>query len=366
MSTTSRGQLSRRLAAVIRNYLSGGEEEALLLAYETGRSILETGTGVLGIAVAYREALEEIFETHGADPNRVFEAAGIVLAEILGPIEMALRGFREANAMLSQMNEGLERKVAARTRSLERSLVRLREVDAERRQLMARAIHTQEEERQRIASEIHDDPIQVMTAVGMRIQGMRTRLAADPEHLRMLEKLDETTQLAVRRLRNLMFQLRPRVLDRDGLAATLRIELEQLAEETGATTELEDRMGTEPSQDVRAVLYRIAREALTNARKHSGADRVSVVLERRDDGVVVRVTDDGDGFEEKHLDEASLRHAGLLDMKERTAMVQGTLQIHTEPGSGTIVEIWVPSSLDGGAIVDLDGPAQAPDGEGSD
>ncbi|HEX9823501.1 MAG TPA: sensor histidine kinase [Actinomycetota bacterium] len=362
MSTTSSSQLSRRLAAVIRNYLSGSEEEGLLLAYETGRSILETGTGVLGIAVAYREALEEVFETHGADPVRVFEAAGIVLAEILGPIEMALRGFREANASLSRMNEGLERKVAARTRSLERSLARLREVDAERRRLMVRAMHAQEEERQRIASEIHDDPIQVMTAVGMRIQAMRHRLAADPEHLRMLDRLDETTQLAVRRLRNLMFQLRPRMLDRDGLAATLRTELEKLSEETGATTGLEDRMSGEPPPDTRAVLYRIAREALTNARKHSGAGRVNVELERRDQGVLVRVTDDGDGFDERHLDEASPRHAGLLDMQERAAMVQGKLRITSEPGSGTTVEIWVPVTP--GEVVELGDAAPSDDGQG--
>lgn len=98
----------------------------------------------------------------------------------------------------------------------------------DRRRLLARLVQAQEEERQRIASDIHDDTIQKMTAVGMRVETLRRRID-EPQALRSIEQLQETVQLSIGRLRHLMFELRPPSLDREGLAAALRQHLSELA-----------------------------------------------------------------------------------------------------------------------------------------
>jgi signal transduction histidine kinase len=147
------------------------------------------------------------------------------------------------------------------------------------------------------------------------------------------------------RLRRLLFELRPPALDRAGLAPALELFLTDAFGTNGFDWRVHDRLDGEPSPETRAVLYRVALEALTNVRKHANASMVDVLLERRGAGVAVRVRDDGTGFDLPPPDvAASQGHIGLVSMRERAEAAGGRFTLQSEPGAGTIVEFWMPES----------------------
>jgi signal transduction histidine kinase len=143
-----------------------------------------------------------------------------------------------------------------------------------------------------------------------------------------------------------MFELRPRVLDEDGLAPVLRVCLDDLSEQTKIGCTLSNRLGEEPPAAARTVLYRIAQEALANVRKHANAKRVDVVLEPREEGYAVKITDDGGGFDPSATEQTLPGHLGLATMRERAETASGWWRIGSTPGSGTTVEFWVPAEAD--------------------
>jgi PAS domain S-box-containing protein len=221
----------------------------------------------------------------------------------------------------------------------------LRRSEGRVRELLGHLFQAQEEERGRIAGDIHDDSIQVMTAVGLRLGTLQGRLT-DPEALETMKRLEETVTSAISRLRHLMFELRPRVLDEDGLAPALRMYLDHMSEQVQIEYTLSNRLEEEPSLTARTVLYRIAQEALVNIRKHANAKRVDVVLEPREAGYAVSITDDGSGFEVGAAEQTLPGHLGLAAMLERAEMVGGWWRIESIPGEGTTVEFWVPAEVD--------------------
>ncbi len=219
----------------------------------------------------------------------------------------------------------------------------LRQTLESRSALVAGLVRAAEEERRRIASDIHDDSIQVISAVGMRLQMLRRRLS-DPADLTQLQQLEETIQLAIGRLRNLLFELRPPALDREGLAAALRVYLWEAKQQSGIPHELSDRLHSEPAEEGRVILYRIAQEAMTNARKHAQAAQVDVTLLEQDGGYLVRITDDGVGFV---ADDAVPvpGHLGLAAMRERAEQAGGWFRIESAHAAGTTVEGWIPATV---------------------
>jgi PAS domain S-box-containing protein len=219
------------------------------------------------------------------------------------------------------------------------------------RSLLANLLRGQEEERQRIASGIHDDTLQVVTAVALRVQQMRRRLS-NPKDLEVLEKLDETVQLAINRLRHLIFDLRPPLLDRGGLVGALRSYLEQMRSEGGVGFTLQDQLDSELSDAVRALVYRIAHEALTNVRKHAHATHVTVELIEEEGGLRVRIDDDGVGFDPSSS-EGKAGHLGLRAIRERVTVAGGWSRIDSEPGVGSVVEFWVPTADSTGELSPL-------------
>ncbi len=220
----------------------------------------------------------------------------------------------------------------------------LRKTEAERAHLLEYLVDAQEKERGRIADDIHDDSIQKMTAVELRL-GILKRGADDPKQILQIEQLSATVQAAISSLRHLLFDLLPRVLDTDGLNAAVTIYLRQMEEE-GLASRLDDRLDTEPPTQTRTIAYRIAQEAIVNVRKHAEASTVDVVLESRDGGVFVRVADDGVGFS-PNATEANGReeHLGLASMRERAEMAGGWWRASSAPGKGTVVEFWLPASV---------------------
>ncbi len=209
----------------------------------------------------------------------------------------------------------------------------------ERKRLRARLAAAQEEERQRIAEDLHDDPIQKMTAVGMRLATLARTLDGKDQQ-RQVATLQETVADTIGRLRSLMFDLRPPELDREGLGATIRQLLHRVQEDEGLRWELEDRLACEPPPEVRSAVYRIVQEALNNVRKHAAASTVIVVLESDGRELRGRVRDDGVGFDSTKA--VAEGHLGLAFMRERAELLGGHFAVETAVGRGTTARFSLP------------------------
>jgi len=226
------------------------------------------------------------------------------------------------------------------------SLDVLRRTLQQRRELAQRLQHAQEEERRRIAADIHDDPIQVMSAVDMRLQMLQNFPdTATPE---AIAEIEGEVAAAIERLRSLLFELRPSALEREGLASALRIYLDHTATATGWDVEVSNRLAAPPSPDMAALLYRIAQEAIVNARKHAHASSVRAEVGNAADGVIVRVIDDGRGFVPDPLAAPKPGHLGLSTMQERAELTGGWVRVTSAPGAGTTVECWLPADVQTG------------------
>jgi len=213
----------------------------------------------------------------------------------------------------------------------------MRRLEAERRRAGSAALQAQEEERARVARDLHDEVNQSLTGLLLRLEAARE--AAPPE---LEAELDETKALAnqaMRELLSLARQLRPTALDDLGLVAATAGQVEQLARgeieaEFSAEGDLSDL-----GDDAQLVVYRVAQEALSNAARHSGAAHVSVTLRRNGaGGVELEVGDDGRGFA---FDESE-GGLGIAGMRERALLIGGELTIESRPGRGTTVRLKVP------------------------
>jgi PAS domain S-box-containing protein len=212
---------------------------------------------------------------------------------------------------------------------------------AERHALIDRLEAAGEEQRRRIADDIHDDSIQVITAAGMRLQILRRKLD-DPEHIALLDELEQTIQLSISRLRHLLFELRPPALDNEGLSAALEMYIDEAGRESKANYRLDDKLMSQPDERTRLILYRIAQEAIANVGKHAEADNVTVFLRDREGGYLVQIADDGVGFSPEEVKPVA-GHLGLTAMRERATLAGGWLRIDAAPGEGTTVEAWIPT-----------------------
>jgi signal transduction histidine kinase len=234
--------------------------------------------------------------------------------------------------------EVLEHKLVT---TLQRQQAQAEHAAQERGRLLQHVVAAQEEERRRIAGDVHDDYLQAFTAVRMHLE----RLAEDLEegsHSDRVTTLAADVAATTERMRSLVFDLRPPALDWAGIASALRLYLEETQDQWGLRYRLEGRLEQEPPEAVRVVIYRIAQEAITNVRKHAQASSVEVTLADRDGGVLVTIRDDGAGMRESDED-GRARHFGFASMRERAEAAGGWWRIETALGAGTTVDFWVPS-----------------------
>ena len=224
---------------------------------------------------------------------------------------------------------------------LRRALTTVSKADAERRRLVEHLVRAKEEERRRVASDIHDDSVQVMTSVAISLERLVKRSGGDGLK-KDLETVEDSVRAAVRRLRSMVFELRPPSLDEEGLIAALTLYLEEMQIETGIHYEIDNGLDEEPPTPSRVALYRIAQEALVNVRKHSGAKNVRIALEPEGGGVMLSVEDDGQGFDPVQIT-PSPGHIGLAEMRERAELAEGRLRIARRDEGGTLVEVWLPN-----------------------
>ncbi|HEY3435692.1 MAG TPA: sensor histidine kinase [Solirubrobacterales bacterium] len=213
----------------------------------------------------------------------------------------------------------------------------MRRLEAERRRAGSATLHAQEEERARVARDLHDEVNQSLTGLLLRLEAARE--AAPPELEAELAETKALANQAMTELLSLARQLRPTALDDLGLAAAIGGQVEQLGRgEIAARLETEGDF-SDLGDDQQLVVYRVAQEALNNAARHSEARRVEVRLRREaNGGVVLEVSDDGRGFA---FDE-SQRGLGIGGMRERALLVGAELTIESRPGAGTTVRLDVP------------------------
>jgi signal transduction histidine kinase len=202
------------------------------------------------------------------------------------------------------------------------------------------AVTAEEELRRRIVSDIHDDTLQVLAEVAIRLDMLRTN-HPELDQEEAFGELGSSVRDAMDRLRTLMFNLGPADLDTRGLGSTLR-RLVDVMQGRSAQIEfrLEDALDTEPAGEIRIALYRIAQEALTNVRKHAYAHSVEIVLDDADGGVLMRISDDGKGF---RATQPVPTHYGLTMMRERAEAEGGWLRVLSAPGAGACIECWLPA-----------------------
>ena len=223
---------------------------------------------------------------------------------------------------------------------LSRALDDVRRTDRERLRLLVHLVRAQDEERKRIAEGIHDDSIQMMATVGLRLEAM-ARKAKDPAARRDAEVLHGLVDDAVSRLRTLLFELAPPALRDGGLGVAISQLLERIAEhEDDLAFSIDNRLPEEPPEESRLLLFRLAQEALTNVRKHARASRVEVRLDEQDGGVLLTISDNGVGFSPSEPPPPG--HLGLVAMRERAETAHGWWRVESEPGSGTTVAVWLP------------------------
>ncbi|MFF4956066.1 GAF domain-containing sensor histidine kinase [Streptomyces sp. NPDC001222] len=198
------------------------------------------------------------------------------------------------------------------------------------------------EERSRLAHELHDAVSQKLFSLRLTAQAAAALVHRDPERAKgELQQVAALAAEAADELRAAVVELRPAALDEDGLVNTLRTQVQVLDRaHTARVTFVSLGVRALPAAQEEALL-RVAQEALHNALRHSGAQRVGVTLEKSGPGAVLRVTDDGGGFEPQAVRRAG-RHLGLVSMRDRASGVGGTLTVESAPGKGTTIEMEVP------------------------
>ncbi|MET0135697.1 MAG: PAS domain S-box protein [Kibdelosporangium sp.] len=212
---------------------------------------------------------------------------------------------------------------------------------AQRQRLMSHLVEAQELERRRIAWDVHDDSIQAMVAVGMRLQLLAGRVPA--EHQAAVRLLDESVRSSVGRLRELIFRLRPPAIDEGGIAEALSGYLDDVVSGWGLACTVRQRLDFEPPAETSVTIFRICQEALANVRKHAQATKVDVVLSDAPGGVLVQVADDGVGPGDNGAEQLP-DHYGVIEMRERAETAGGWWSMRPGEVKGTVVEFWLPAA----------------------
>lgn len=279
--------------------------------------------------------------------------AGLSVAVNFIVLKAALRPLEGITRTVEEVRKGNLRARAARDPFSDPQLENLREtlnamldrLDEHRSKLRAMAsqvITAQEEERLRIARELHDETAQALASLLVR-QRVAER-SPDPETLqRTMADLRALTSDALEGVRRMAIELRPTILDDLGLVAALDACARQFSQRSGLRVELHATGRPERLRpEVELVIYRVVQEALSNVARHSGATRADVSLRAEPAHLTVMVADDGRGFDPAAALDSRPQSLGLFGMRERAALVDGRLEIESVPNHGTRVCLTVP------------------------
>jgi len=259
---------------------------------------------------------------------------GLVLRRRFQPLERLIdtmeRVDLSAPGVRAEVPEADSAEVIRLHHAFNRMLARL---ESERSRTASAVLRAQEDERARIARDLHDEANQALTGVALRLRA--TAEHAPPELVDELRETQVVAAQAMEELLRLARELRPSSLDDHGLNATLRSQVDAFSRQTGveASLQLAPDLGT-LNDDEQLVVYRVVQESLSNIARHSGARSVRVELGRETGRPVLRVVDDGLGFTPD-----APRGLGLIGMRERAMLTGGRVEVRSTPGEGTTVEL---------------------------
>ena len=227
-------------------------------------------------------------------------------------------------------------------------VTRRRQAEEELRNIGGRLINAQEEERTRLARELHDDLSQRLALLSLEIEQMRPQIPAGQNGLNnSVDRLSKKTQELGSDIHRLSYQLHPFKLDHLGLSAAIK----SLCVELSAHRDLEIKFRKQgfPAvlpEDVTLCAFRIAQESLHNVVKHSGASEAQVVLTKTASAVRLRISDNGVGFDAELVKRK--KRLGLISIKERLRLVDGKISIRSQPNKGTQIDVSIPLATDQG------------------
>ncbi len=249
-------------------------------------------------------------------------------------LDVMRRQLRHAYQQVSDANERLELQVAERTARLT--------------DLLGKVISAQEEERRRLARELHDETAQTIAALSIALDRARHELEdAPPDAVAQLQEAQAIVKRLLEETRRLILDLRPMALEDLGLVPAIRWYAETHLQQEGVTTTIEsDRPAVRLAPHLEVALFRIAQEAINNIAKHADAKQATIRLFFSDAAVRIVVADDGRGFDVDRALASTGSSVGLLGLQERARLLNGRVDIRSESGKGTQLTLEVPISID--------------------
>ncbi len=320
---------------------------ALVIVYVATRTVI---VPVQGLTAATRRIASGDLET--PIPHQGRDEMGVLARSF---DEMRVR-LKQSSEEIQALNRDLDARVRERTTAYQaaaqenaRLYAELQLKEQMRGELLHRVISVQEDERKRIARELHDETSQGLTALMVGLDTVRMALAQDVEKANTrLRNCNSIAETLLKNIHRLIADLRPTLLDDLGLVPAIEWYGEQRLKPLGITLELDQTSlkslkGRLPPS-IETALFRIVQEAITNIVRHAQARVVTVRLARLDKCVILQIADDGQGFEPQLLQlfDPHGKGLGLRGMQERTSILGGEFDLQTAPGRGTIISVRVP------------------------
>ncbi len=254
------------------------------------------------------------------------------------------QALRESEERLRTLADGLETQVRVRTQELEQRNTEVLQQSEQLRELSNRLLQTQDDERRRIARELHDSAGQIVTALGLNLASITHHLGQDPLIGKAVEESRELIQQLSKEIRTMSYLLHPPLLDENGLPEAIRWYMQGLTERSGLSIELSisENFGRLPGEFELAV-FRIVQECLTNIHRHSGSKTATIRLSRTAESVSLQIQDEGKGISAEKLAgiQSERSGVGITGMRERVRHFRGVMDIQSN-GTGMKIAVTFP------------------------
>jgi PAS domain S-box-containing protein len=291
------------------------------------------------IVVASRWALDL---DHGGNQKYVLETNN----DITQQKQLEL-GLRESEERLRLLAAELENQVRIRTHQLEQRNVEVLQQSEQLRELSSRLQQTQDDERRRIARELHDSAGQVITVLGMNLASIAQGIGRNAKVGQAIEESRELVHQLSKEIRTLSYLLHPPLLDENGLPGAIQWYIQGFAERSSLTCELiiSEDFGRLPD-DMEVTIFRIVQECLTNIHRHSGSKTATISLSRVGESVSLEIRDEGKGIPEERLAKIQGHRTGvgITGMRERVRYLNGTIDVQSN-ANGTIISVTLPAAV---------------------
>lgn len=365
----------QRYRSALRAHLTGGRLGGLERARGFGNQALTAGLNALDLSRFHEDMLISDFLPACPVTKRgaLIKRAASFFAAAISPTEKAPNVAREATFQLQRLIEALSRRTVelaslnlelnseiAQRKAVEEALkkselnslhllTKSNHLQEQLRRVSRKIISSQEDERKSISRELHDVIAQTLTGINIRLAALKREAGKNTAGIdQNITLTQELVENSVNIVHEFARELRPAVLDDLGLIPALHSFMKNFTARTGVHTHLAAFRGIE-AMDInrRTVLFRVAQEALTNVARHAKSSTVTVKIAQAKGLARMTITDNGKSFNvQRVLDAKASKHLGLLGMRERMEMIDGTLAIVSVPGKGTVITALAPFNTD--------------------